>query len=419
MRRLLAAYREAYRGIPRGPWVLAVVCFANRCGTMVLPFLALYLTSQRGLSPSGAGLVLALYGLGSGVGAFWGGKVTDRFGAKPVQIAALTLAGAGFVLLGQARGHLAIAAATFATAVVYEAFRPANSAAFAAQAPPGRLTQAFSLRRLALNLGMTCGPALGGVLAARDYGLLFLVDGGTCVLAAVLLVLLDRSPAVSPPSVAVESPVASPWRDGPYLALLGVTLAYAAVLYQFFATYPLTLRELHGLAEPQIGSVYAINTVLIVACEMVLVRRLSGYRPLAIAASGMLLFCGGFALLPLGRGYPYVAATVVVWTLGEMLTMPFLETVAASRGDARSRGSYLGAYNFAFAIAFAGSPLLGTALYQRYGPRLVFAACGAVGIALWLVLRVLATRLAEPARAAGRSEPATPVALTAAAPPAS
>jgi predicted MFS family arabinose efflux permease len=80
MRRLLAAYREAYSGIPRGPWVLAAVCFVNRCGTMVLPFLALYLTSQRGFSPAGAGMVLSLYGVGSGVGAFYGGRLTDRLG---------------------------------------------------------------------------------------------------------------------------------------------------------------------------------------------------------------------------------------------------------------------------------------------------------------------------------------------------
>jgi predicted MFS family arabinose efflux permease len=322
------------------------------------------------------------------------------------------------MVLGEARGLVPIGLAAFAVAVVYEAFRPANSAAFAEQAPPERLTQAFSVRRLALNLGMTCGPALGGLLAVRDYRLLFLVDGGTCLLAAALLALLDRSPARPPARPVLDGPVASPWRDGPYLALLGISIAYAAVLYQFFSTYPLTLRELHRFGEPQIGSVYAINTVLIVLIEMVLVRRLSGRRPLAVAAWGMLFFCGGFALLPLGHGYLYVAATVVVWTVGEMLTMPFLETVSAARGDERSRGSYLGAYNFAFAVAFAGAPLLGTAVYQRYGPQVVFAACAAVGLVLWLGLRALAPRLSGPAPSTARDRPAAPVPL-AAAPPAS
>ncbi len=416
MRRLLAAYREAYRGLPRCNWVLAAVCFVNRAGTMVLPFLALYLTSRRGLSTTAAGVVLSLYGAGAGVGTFWGGRLSDRFGPKHVQVASLGLAGLGFVLLGQLEGTTAIRLVVFALAVANEAFRPANSAAFAAQAPRERWTQAFSLRRLALNLGMTCGPALGGVLAAHDYGLLFLVDGGTCILAAVLLALLDRSPA--PAGARVKPPAAaSPWRDGAFLALLGVAVTYSAVLYQFFSTYPLALRELHHLREPQIGSVYAINTVLIVVCEMLLVRRLAGRPPLRIAAWGMLFFCGGFALLPFGRGYLFVAATVVVWTLGEMLTMPFLETTVAERGDPQTRGAYLGTYSFAFSISFAGAPLLGAYLYQHFGPMPLFAGFGAVGALNWLALRALASRFAVSRHHA--SAPAETLASSsAAAPPA-
>jgi predicted MFS family arabinose efflux permease len=130
--------------------------------------------------------------------------------------------------------------------------------------------------------------------------------------------------------------------------------------------------------------------------EMILVRRLAGGAPLRIAAWGALLFCGGIALLPFGRGYPFVAFTVVVWTLGEMLTMPFFETTVAARGDVHNRGSYLGAYNFAMASAYAGAPLLGGAVYERWGPAPLFAACGAIGVALCAGLRLLAPRLAAP-----------------------
>lgn len=408
MRRLFAAYREAYSGLPRAAWVLAAVCFVNRCGTMVLPFLMLYLTTQRGLSAASGGVVLSLYGVGAGVGAFFGGVLSDRLGAKRVQVASLGLAGGGFLLLGQLRGALAIDAAVFALGLVNEAFRPANSAAVAASAPPERLTQAFTLRRLALNLGMTCGPALGGVLAARDYSFLFVVDGGTCLLAAALLAVLDRS---RPPVRAYAGELAadrSPWRDGPFLALLGLATCHAAVLFQFFSTYPLGLRELHGMSEPQIGSVYAINTVLIVIVEMVLVQRLSGAAPLRVAAWGSVLFCGGFALLPVGRGYLFIAATVVVWTFGEMLTMPFFESVAAARAGERSRGRYLGAYNFAYSLSFAGAPALGAWIYQRFGPGVLFAGFGLLGVGMWVGLRALSPRLAGPAAMRNAESSASP-----------
>ncbi|HET9768745.1 MAG TPA: MFS transporter [Thermoanaerobaculia bacterium] len=395
MRRVLAAYRDAYSGLPRATWVLAAVCFVNRCGTMVLPFLMLYLTSQRGFSAAAGGIVVSLYGIGAGVGAFCGGVLTDRVGAKRVQVASLALAGLGFLLLGQLRAPLWIQLAAFALGAVNESFRPANGAAFAAAVRPEQVTQALTLRRLALNLGMTCGPMLGGFLAARDYAWLFVTDGGTCLLAAGLLAALDRSHAPAPVSASEAAAAISPWSDGAFLALLVLVAGHATVLYQFFSTYPLALHELHGLPEPQIGSVYLINTLLIVALEMVLVRRLALAAPLGVAAWGMLLFAGGFALLPFGRGYAFVAATVVVWTFGEMLTMPFLETVAAGRGDARSRGRYLGAFNLAYSVSFAGAPALGAWIYQRFGAVPLFAGIGAVGVVLWFALRVISPRLAR------------------------
>ena len=408
MRRVFAAYREAYSGLPRAIWVLAAVCFVNRCGTMVLPFLILYLTTQRGLSTFAASVVVTFFGIGAGIGAFLGGSLTDRFGALRVQVASLALAGSGFLLYGQLRTTLALQAAALLLGVINEAFRPANSTAVATAAPPERLAQAFTVRRLGLNLGMTCGPALGGVLAARDYSLLFVVDGGTCLLAAALLAVLDRS---RPPARVHASELAadrSPWRDGPFLGLLALATCHAAVLFQFFSTYPLGLRELHGMSEPQIGSVYAINTVLIVIVEMVLVQRLSGAAPLRVAAWGRLLCCGGFALLPVGRGYAFVAATVVVWTFGEMLTMPFFESVAAARAGERSRGRYLGAYNFAYSLSFAGAPALGGWGYQRFGPGVLFAGFGLLGVAMWAGLLALSPRLAGPAAMRGAASGASP-----------
>jgi hypothetical protein len=167
------------------------------------------------------------------------------------------------------------------------------------------------------------------------------------------------------------------------------------------------LRDLHAFTEPMTGSVYAINTVLIVVCEMLLVRRLAAARPLAVAGWGGLLLCGGFGLLPFGHGYLFVALTVVIWTAGEMLTMPFLETVAAGRGQDATRGRYLGAYNLSFALAFGLAPLVGTWLYERLGAVPFWSGCGALGLVVWAGLRLVAPRLAGGVRPAG-APPARP-----------
>ena len=409
LRPVLHAYRDAFTGLPRGAWVLAAVCFVHRSGTMVLPFLALYLTTRRGFSAAEAGLVLSLYGLGSGAGAFLGGQATDRWGTHRVQAASLALAGVGLFVLGRLETRAAILVAMPFVAIAAEAFRPANSTAFAEQAPPERWSQAFAVRRLAVNLGMTLGPGIGGLLAARDYQLLFVVDAITCGLAAGLLVVAGRSPAQPRPVLAAAAGPAlaprSPWRDPPYLALLGLTLCLQLVFMQVLSTYPLALRDLHAFTEPMTGSVYAINTVLIVLFEMVLVRRLASLPPLEVARWGALLMCGGFALLPFGHGYLFVALTVVVWTAGEMTTLPFFETVAAGRGDDRSRGRYLGAYNLAIALSFGLAPLIGTVIYERAGAVAFWSGCGALGVLVWAAMRPVARWLAASRAAEAAAEP--------------
>ena len=89
LRTVVRSYRDAFSGIPRQVWVLASCLFVNRLGMMVLPFLELYLTDERRLGIEEAGRLVALYGVGSILGVTCGGWLTDRFGARRVQLASL------------------------------------------------------------------------------------------------------------------------------------------------------------------------------------------------------------------------------------------------------------------------------------------------------------------------------------------
>jgi predicted MFS family arabinose efflux permease len=188
-----SAYREAFRGLPRRVWLLAVVTLVNRSGTMVVPFLSLYLTTQLGYTISQAGRVVALYGIGSVLGSLLGGWLADHIGAVRVVRWSLIGTGAGFLLLSQVHSLWALAATVLSLSVVAEAFRPAMLSSIALAAPPEVRTRSMSLLRLAINLGMSVGPAIGGLLAVKRYLWLFLVDAGTCwaAVAALAAVGLD------------------------------------------------------------------------------------------------------------------------------------------------------------------------------------------------------------------------------------
>jgi MFS family permease len=185
IRASIQLYRNAYSGLSGQMWWLALITFVNRSGTMVIPFLTVYLT-HKGYSLQQAGYAMAAFGAGSILGGFIGGKMTDRFGFYYVQVVSLFLNGALFLALGQMQTLTQIIICIFILSSLGEAFRPANSAAIASYSNDSNRTRCYSLNRLAVNLGWAIGPAVGGILASFSYTLLFWADGITCMVAALL-----------------------------------------------------------------------------------------------------------------------------------------------------------------------------------------------------------------------------------------
>jgi predicted MFS family arabinose efflux permease len=382
MGRLGRLYREAYAGLPRAAWLLALLELVNRSGTMVLFFLTLYMTRKLGFSVAEAGRAMSAYGLGSVVGTYFGGRLCDRIGAYHVQKLSLVTAGVLLIALRWPQTPLSVALVVFALGAAQEALHPANATATATICPPELRPKGFALARLASNLGVSIGPVVGGFLALVDYDWLFWVDGLTTLAAAVLaLVLL---PSAGPHDGVAPRSSRRPWHDLGFLGMLPLIVCVGLVFVQLINTFPLYMREAYGLPENAIGALIAVNTVLIVTVEMFLMHGLRRARPSRVASVGGLLLGLGFALMPFGRSALYAALTVVVWTFGEMLTMPMLMTLVAVRADESSQGEYQGLASLAFAISWVIGPALGMGIYDRLGSDVLWYACGGLGVVLCL-----------------------------------
>lgn len=400
LRSILRTYQAAFRGLPRPVWALAAVTLVNRAGTMVLPFLILYFTTEKGFSAGEAGGLLAIYGGGAMGGAYLGGRLADRIGALRVQGLSLLATGLAFLLLGTLDSTVFIAATLAVLALVGEAFRPANAAALAELSPPEVLIRAYALRRLAINIGMTLGPAVGGYLAVIGYEWLFRVDALTCFAAALMLRITlpaDTRPAPEAKEAKHDGAAVSPWRDPVFVAFLFLTFLLASVFFQIFSTFPLTLRDHFGLSEDRIGLVLAFNTLLIILFEMVLTHRLERRDPLRVLAVGAFLSGFGLSLLPLGSSAIFLLGTVAIWTLGEMLAAPTAEGFVASRAAPQARGRFMGLFVLAWSAAFMVAPLSGTLIYSRFGQEALWYGCGGIGVVLFFGYCALSKRAARPA----------------------
>src|SRR5262249_7309660 len=214
LRSIATTYREAFSGLSRSVWLLSLASLINRAGTMVMPFLVLFLVGKRGFTEVQAGQTLALYGLAAMAASSYRRRLCDRFGPLRVMRWSLVLTGLSFWALGLVPGRLAISAMVVVLALVGEVFRPANLSALTLASDAAERTRSIALMRLAVNAGMTVGPSVGGLLAAFSYGWLFLADGATSILAAVLLFF--AFPGVRTPGAPGPRPSRSPPPPSPF-----------------------------------------------------------------------------------------------------------------------------------------------------------------------------------------------------------
>jgi predicted MFS family arabinose efflux permease len=381
---IVKLYRQAYSGLPREAWLLFAVNLVNSSGAMVVFFLSLYLTRRLGFTPARAGQALSLYGLGSLAGGYLGGWFSDRLGSTSVQKLSLSVSGAFLIVLGQVRSAGGILPVLFLFSVAAGALYPANAASMSRVCPSELQVKGFALNRLANNLGVTIGPAVGGLLALRDYRLLFWADGLTCLAAAVLFLVIWKRPedqlqrAEAKRGLPQPGVARPPWRDAPFLVLMLIVVVWGAVFVQIFATFPLYMRAVYGLAEDQIGRLLAVNTILIVTLEMAIMEKIRTYSQTRTINLSFLLLGLGFGLMPLGRGFLYAGFTVAVWTFGEILSMPLLSALIARRASPETRGRYMGFFSFAFSLAFIVGPAGGAAVYGHLGSKALWFGCAAV-----------------------------------------
>ena len=355
-------------------WLLAIVMFINRSGTMVLPFMTLY-CRHIGYSIEQGGWVVAIYGLGAMVGAFLGGKISDRFGFYYTQFLSLLCGGFLFILLGQMRSYPAICICTFFLSMVNESFRPANATAIALYSSGKNRTQAFSLIRLAINLGWGIGSGLAGFLASINYQLLFWVDGGTNITAAFLLIWLLPKVTVAEQQkkpVQKNSPekAISPYRDKTFLIFIVFQILFAMCFFQLFTTIPLYFKEGLQLNEFWIGVVMSMNGIVIALFEMVIVFKLEGKRPyLVLMTYGTILMAISFFILniPLANGFVIAAISTIVITVAEMTAMPFMNTYYISRSTEGNRGQYAALFTMAWSIAQVIGSSSGTQIAHAVG----------------------------------------------------
>ena len=396
--RLYTHWRSSYSGIPLRIWFLSFVSLINRCGAMVVVFLTIYLTQHLGYSIQEAGYVLGCFGAGAFTGAYLGGKLTDRVGYYPIMLWSLILNGLMLMVLMLLTNFWAVCAAMFVMSVISEVFRPANSVAISRYSDPETRTRSISLYRMSVNLGWTVAPAFGGLLAGFGWHWLFVVDGVTCVLAALMLWRFiapkppvqaeagDEELASAGPEPVAALPNASPYRDKPFLAFILLTILNAVVFMQLLWTVPIFFKKGYHWDEHTIGLLAALNGLIVFLVEMPLIYRIEGRRSrLSYVRVGLVLYIAAyFAFLVPPGGMPSALLFMVAISFGEMFVMPFSSNFVFGYAEKGRAGGYMALYTMAYSLANIIAPLLGTQVIALWGFNTLWCLLGGIAAVTWV-----------------------------------
>ncbi len=375
---LIELYKNSYRGLSKETWYLSLVILINRSGTMVVPFMTMYATQKLGFSIGQAGLIMSFFGVGSIIGAYIGGKVTDAIGFHKVQVFALFGGGVMFITVGFLTSFASLCIGVLILSMVNESFRPANSAAVAVYSAPENRTRSYSLNRLAINLGWAFGGSIGGFLAGRNYNALFWVDGLTNISAAVLLIIVLRKHKKAE-GQSIEEPkreasVMSAYKDKQYMTFIALTVLFAFCFFQMFTLLPVFYKTQLQISEDEIGILMAINGLIIAFIEMVLVYNLERRsKPLNNISYGVWLVAISYVIFNLfGGKFILALASILIITVGEMLSMPFMNTYWISRTSDNNRGQYAALYTMAWGTSQIAAPSIGGWIAGTYNFNLLF-----------------------------------------------
>lgn len=349
---------------------------------MVLPFLSKYLKEDLQFTYNQVGWIMVAFGLGSMLGSWLGGKLSDKIGFYKIMIFSLFTSGLALFFIQYITTFSGLCIAMFALMVIADMFRPAMFVSLGAYAKPENRTRALTLVRLAVNLGFAAGPALGGlIIMGMGYQGLFWVDGASCIISISIFALLvkEKKKVAHDDKTESAAEIKSVFHDKIFWVFLFVSFVTAMIFFQLFTTLPLYHNEKFGLSEFQTGLLMTLNGLLIFALEMPTVGFLErkAFPKIRIIIIGSFIMASSFFLLLINVWAGILVISMICISIGEVLTFPFSNAFALSRAPRGQEGRYMALYTMSFSLAHIISSKVGFEIISRLGYQInwLFMAC--------------------------------------------
>jgi MFS family permease len=352
---------------------------------IVLPILPIY-AKRYHISSFDAALLVAVFSAASFVCSPLWGRISDRFGRRPVLIVSLAGTAVGSLITGLAGGLGLLLVGRIIDGGSGASIAVAQAAA-ADLAPRGERARLFGLLGAAFGLGFVAGPAIGGVAALGGPRLPFFIAAGIATVNTVVAAI--RLPETRRPEPRAARPRIDWRRVAP---LVAVAFTAMVAFSGFEATFALFGQHRLDLGIASAAAVFTVVGAVIVAVQVglvhPLVRRIGEAWTLV---AGLAANVAGLLVLAQARSWAVAAPALLTLTAGQGLVQTTMSSALAGRTDPARRGEVLGVQQSASALARVAGPALAGALLGTGASGLPYLVGAALtGAALVICLAAFA-----------------------------
>lgn len=369
-------WRSAVGGLPADFWILWSGILVNRIGMLAFPFLSFFLIS-RGVPQNVAAAAVSCWGIGGLSAAFFGGWSADRIGRKFTLLTGLSVSALVMFAIPWCQPLFLIYACAFLAGFAFDFQRPAVSAAVADLVPVSDRVRAYALNYWAINIGASIAPLIGGVLATISFHFLFSFDGTSALFYFAIILIWFREPRQHVQG-ARRSPFAA-FGDHRLLLLFGLACLLTGQFFQAYSTLPLVMSQ-KGLDAGDFSRALVTNGITVVLLSIPISRCLQRWSPATGLSIAALCTGTGFFLTQFARTAPEYAATIFIWTLGEIAIASTTPALISRIAQAGQQGVYQGSYSMSWSVGILLGPVLGGFVLQTFGERVLWSGCGMLGL---------------------------------------
>jgi MFS family permease len=399
---MLKNLKHTYAEFPRLFWIIVGTLFIDSIGsTLLFPFFALYFTQKFGVGMTEAGTLLGMSSLFGLIGSVIGGAIADRFGRRRLILFGLTSSALSSLSLGLVSNISTLYFLIIIVGLLSRVAVPAYDAVLADILPEAKRQEGFGIMRVAFNYAWIFGTALGGLIAARSFLALFIMDAILSMTAAIILYrfLVETKP-VSPVEVKTNDSFLNTiagyrvtLRDLAFMSFLVMGMIVLIVYQQEYTSLPVYLRDVHQIDSKSYGVMLSVSGLQVVLFQFWISRTIRIYPPFLMMTLGALFLMAGFGIIGFVNGIALFMLSILIITFGEMVFYPTGQVLAVSFAPVSMRGRYMAIYSLAWAIPATIGPAAAGLILDHYNPDLlwylggilcVIAAIGFYALHLWL-----------------------------------